>query len=151
KLAEQLYSFQTRPWIDLVIAHNVEQAIHNYITANTNTAGEIFFKNMAELTDPALASLVDPFPLNKNKINIPARYSRVEYEKKVKNTAEKLVHLIDSLAINPEEKKRFKTFLTHEVINYMKGYQDQYARLFDSYDIPENISYEHLKNLLHDL
>ncbi len=151
KLEERLFSFQTRPWIDLVIAHNVEHAIHNYITANTNTAGEIFFKNMSEAPEPALALLTTPVPLYKNKVSVPGRYSRIEYEKKVKSTAEKLVHLIDSLSINPEEKKRFKTFLTHEVINYMKSYQDHYARLFDSYDVPENISLENLKLLLHDL
>lgn len=151
KVEEKIYSFQTTPWIDLVIAHNVEHAIHNYITANTNTAGEIFFKNTTEAPEPALTKLAGPVPLFKNKISIPGRYSRVEYEKKVKTTAEKLVHLIDSLAINPEEKKRFKTFLTHEVINYMKSYQDHYARFFDTYDVPKNITLDNLKVVLNDL
>ena len=134
-----------------MIARNVELAIHNYITANTNTAGEIFFKNTAEMPEPALAALVGPVPLFKTKVVVPGRYSRLEYEKKVKTTAEKLVHLIDSLSINPEEKKRFKTFLTYEVVNYMKSYQDHYARFFESYDIPRNISLENLKVILYDL
>lgn len=151
KLEEKLYTFQTRPWIDLVIATNVETAVRNYITVNTNTSGDIFFRNTAEASEPPVTMLTGPVSLFKTKVVIPGRYSRIEYEKKVKTTAEKLVHLVDSLSINPEEKARFKTFITHEVINYMKNYQDHYARFFDAYDIPKNISLEQLKGVLRDL
>lgn len=150
-LSGNLFSFQTKPWIDLIIGHNVEQAIHSYITANTNSGGDIFFINTSEVAEPAVTLATGPVSLFKSKIAGRGRYSRLEYEKKVKATAEKLLHLVDTLEINPEERKRFINFLTHEVINYQKSYQDYYAKYFDLYDLPKNTSLEDLKVILHDL
>lgn len=149
-LENYLFTFQTKSWMDLVISHNVERAIQNYIVSNNDTGGAIFFKNTAETPDPSLPIFNGPFPLFKSKISIPGRYSRLEYENKVRSTAEKLTHLIDSLAINPEEKRRFTTFLAQEVISYMKRYQDQYTKFFDSCDIA-TVTMDELKSILRDL
>jgi type VI protein secretion system component VasK len=85
-----------------------------------------------------------------NNISIPGRYTRLEFENKVRSSAEKLTHLVDSLDVNPEEKRRFSTFLVHEVINYMKHYQDYYAKFFHSCDI-QNVSLDGMKKILKDL
>ena len=146
----KLFSFQTRPWIDLVVSHNIEQAIHDYITVHNNSAGNIFFNNTTDILESPVLGLSGPVPLFKTKISIPSKYTRVEYEKKVKTTAEKLKHLIDSLDINQEERNRFVSFLNHEVLNYQKNFQDHYAKFFDLFDIPKNTTLEQIKLIIQD-
>ncbi|MGH2613433.1 MAG: hypothetical protein ACRDFB_10365, partial [Rhabdochlamydiaceae bacterium] len=86
----------------------------------------------------------------KTQNTVPNRFSRTNYEKRVRSTTEKMSHLIDSLPINPEEKKRFTNFLVRETINYIKTYQTKYMSFFDSYDVEVN-TLNHLKKLFRDL
>lgn len=149
-IKDQLFSFETKNWINLVVAHNVEHALKNYITKNNNTGGAIFFKNTLEAQDSLQPIFNGPFPAFVNKITIPGRYTRAEYENKVRSTAEKLAHLVDSLAINPEDKKRFTSFLIQEVISYMKSYQNCYTKFYDSCSI-QKIGIETLKSVFYEL
>ncbi len=149
-LKDELFSFDTKPWTDLVVAHNVERGIQNYIVANNNSGGAIFFKNTTEAPEPLPPIFNGQFPYFITPVIIPGRYTRLEYENKVRSTAEKLAHLVDTLAVNPEEKKRFTTFLIHEVINYMKQSQECYTKYFDACDI-KNGSMDSLKIVLEDL
>lgn len=147
---DQLFSFETKNWVNLVVAHNVEHALHNYITKNNNTSGTIFFKNTTEVPESTQPIFNGPFPYFANKVFIPGRYTRAEYESKVRATAEKLAHLIDSLAINPEDKKRFSSFLVQEILSYMKSYQNCYTKFFEACGI-QKVGLDSLKNVLHDL
>lgn len=150
-LQEQLYSLDTKQWIDLVVAHNVERAIQHYIVTNNNTKGEIFFRNTMDAPQSMQPVFNGTFPFFANKVSIPGRYTRVEYENKVRSIAEKLAHLIDSLAVvNPEEKRRFQTFLIREVVNYVKQFQDYYVAYFDNCDI-KDASIDKLKAVLKEL
>lgn len=150
-LQGQLYSLDTKHWIDLVVAHNVERAIQHYIVTNNNTKGEIFFRNTMEAPQSMQPVFNGIFPYFTNKTSIPGRYTRLEYENKVRSTAEKLAYLIDSLAVvNPEEKRRFKTFLIQEVVNYVKQFQDYYIAYFNSCDI-KDAPIDKLKALLKEL
>jgi hypothetical protein len=89
-------------------------------------------------------------PFFKTNVTIPGRYSRIDYERKVRSTVEKLAVFVESLNINPEEKKRFINFLMKESASYVKSYQEKYVKLFDSYNI-EAASIKDLKRLLTDL
>lgn len=145
-----LFTFHTKLWIDLVIAHNVERAIQKYIVINNNSGGTVFFKNINEAPDPIQPIYHGPFPYFAATVAIPGRFTRLEYENKVRATAEKLAHWLDSLAINPEDKKRFTTFLVHEVIGYVQSYGSQYDKYFEQCDI-QNVSVQNLKAILKDL
>src|SRR6185436_20823109 len=89
-------------------------------------------------------------PFFKTNVTIPGRYSRIDYERKVRSTVEKLAVFIESLSINPEEKKRFINFFMKESASYVKSYQDKYLKLFDSYNI-EVASIKDLKRLMTDM
>ncbi len=149
-LNDQLFTLHTKLWIDLVVAHNVERAIQKYVVLNNNSSGSIFFRNTTEASDPLRPIFNGSFPHFSYKTSIPGRYTRLEYENKVRSTAEKLSHWIDSLAVNPEDKRRFTTFLIHEVVNYVKTYQNYYVKYFDSCDI-QNVSLDNLKRTLRDI
>lgn len=148
-LQNQIFLFHTKVWSDLVVVHNVERAIKKYIVLNANSSGNIFFKNTTEAS-PLQPILMTSFPYFTSDTQIPGRYTKLEYEYKVKATAEKLAHWIESLNVNPEDKKRFATFLVHEILNYVKTYQDHYEKYFVSCDI-ENISLENLKQTIQGL
>lgn len=149
-IGDYLFTFQTKLWVDLVVAHQVERAIQKYIVLNNDTGGSIFFKNTSEAPPPTLPIFNTSFPYFASKISIPGRYSRLEYENKIRSAAEKLTYLVDSLTINPEEKKRFTTFLMQEVISYMKTYQEYYVKFFDSCGMGTH-SFDQLKTILKEL
>lgn len=150
-LKNELFSLETKQWVDLVVAHNVERAIQHYIVANNNTKGAIFFRNTFEPPHSMQPVFNGIFPFFANSKIIPGRYTRLEYEGKVRATAEKLAHLIESLAVvNPEEKRRFKTFLIQEVVNYVRQFQDHYVSYFNSCDM-KDASIDKVKNSLKEL
>lgn len=142
--------FHTKLWIDLVVAHNVEKAIQKYIALNHNSGGAIFFKNTNEAQEPVQPLYYGAFPHFYTKVPIPGRYSQLEYENKVRSTAEKLAHWVDTLSVNPEDKKRFTTFLVHEVIDYVKKYGSHYDKYFEKCDI-QNVSLQNLKGVLKEI
>lgn len=149
-LDHRVFSFDTKAWIDLVIAHNVERAIQKYIVLNNNSGGSVFFKNTNEPQEPPQPIYQSMFPFFFTKISIPGRYTRLEYENKVRSTAEKLAHWVDSLAVNPEDKKRFTTFLVHEVIGYVQNYGSHYDKFFEQCEI-QNVSLQNLKAILREI
>lgn len=149
-LAHRNFSFETKLWIDLVIAHNVERAIQKYIVMNNNSAGNVFFKNSQEPPPPHLPIYQAMFPHFFKEMSIPGRYTRLEYENKVRSTAEKLAHWVETLAVNPEDKKRFTTFLVHEVIGYVQNYGEHYDQFFEQCEI-QNVSLQNLKAVLREL
>jgi len=142
--------FHTKLWIDLVVAHNVEKAIQKYIALNHNSGGEVFFRNTNEGQEPAQPLFLGHFPYFHDKVNIPGRYTHLEYENKVRSTAEKLAHWVDNLTVNPEDKKRFTTFLVHEVIDYVKKYENHYDKYFEQCSI-QNVSLQNLKGTLREI
>lgn len=142
--------FHSKLWIDLVVAHNVEKAIQKYIILNYNSGGEIFFRNTNEAQEPAQPFFYGYFPYFPQKVTIPGRYTQLEYENKVRSTAEKLAHWIDNLSVNPEDKKRFTTFLVHEVIDYVKKYENHYSKYFEQCTI-QNVSLNKLKETLKEI
>lgn len=149
-LDNQLFTIHTKQWIDLVIAHNVEKAINKYIMLNNNSGGAIFFKNTNESQFPLEPVYHGDFPYFVTKVSIPGKYTRLEYENKVRSTAEKLAHWIDTLAVNPEDKKRFTTFLVYEVLGYLQNYNNQYDNYFQQCDI-QNVSLPKLKRVLREI
>ena len=119
-------------WTQLVASHNIEKALQEYTALNTDIDGAIFFSNTPKspiqtlIYSPGVLSFYNPH------VTIPERFSRLDYERQVRAAAEKLATYIESLAINPEEKKRFANFLIKESINYIKKYQEKYLNLYDS-------------------
>lgn len=142
--------FHSKLWIDLVVAHNVEKAIQKYIALNHNSGGEIFFRNTNEAQTPAQPLFYGHFPFFPTKVTIPGRYTQLEYENKVRSTAEKLAHWVENLSVNPEDKKRFTTFLVHEVIDYVKKYENHYDKYFEQCTI-KNVSLKNLKETLKEI
>ena len=149
-LANNVFSFESTNWINLVVANNIEQAIQSYISQNTDNGGAIFFANTTEASEPTLPTFNTSFPYFNKKVKISGRYSRAEYEKKVRSTVEKLSDLINPLVINEEQKNRFRNFLMHEMVSYIKKYQKNYLDLFSSCDI-QPVSLESLKSILKEL
>lgn len=149
-LGERPRFFHSKLWIDLVVAHNVEKAIQKYITLNHNSGGEIFFRNTYEAQEPVQPIFYGYFPHFAAKVSIPGRYTQLEYENKVRSTAEKLSHRIDTLSVNPEDKKRFNTFLENEVIDYVKKYENHYDNYFEQCSIG-NVSLKNLKGILREI
>lgn len=149
-LANNVFSFESTDWINLVVANNIEQAIQSYISQNTDNGGAIFFANTTEAAEPTLPTFNTSFPYFNKKVKIPGRYSRAEYEKKVRSTVEKLSNLMTSLVINDEQKNRFTNFLMQEMVSYIKKYQKNYHDLFSSCDI-QSVSLESLKSILKEL
>ncbi len=149
-LASHVFTFDTKVWSKLVLAYDIEQAMQNYIALNTESNGSIFFQNTFESPAPSFNLTDESFPHFKVNIVIPGRYSRGDYEKKVRSTAEKLAVLVESLPIHLEEKKRFANFLVKESIAYIKNYQAKYIGFFESCDI-QGRSIESLKKILNNL
>lgn len=149
-LRGQLFSFDSTKWTNHIVVHNIEQTIQEYMAVNSETQGAIFFNNTLEIPEPSLAPFQQQGTIFKAQLNIPGRYSRADFEKKVRSPSEKLVSFIESLPINLEEKKRFSNFLTREAINYIKNYQSKYAKFFDAYDV-ETDSLKGVKKLLGEL
>lgn len=145
-----LFSFDSNQWSNHVIAHNIERIIQEYMTLNADSNGAIFFNNTFETPELSVSQFQDLYSVFKTQITIPGRYSRGDFERKVRSPAEKLVFFIDSLPINPEEKKRFSNFITREAIGYIKTYQTKYEKFFDSYDM-ETDSLKGVKKLLTEL
>lgn len=149
-LKGKLYSFDTKSWCDLVVAHSVERAIQKYTVNNSNSGGVIFFRNTHEASEPSMPLFTGVFPYFSKKCEIPGRYSRMEYENKVRSTAEKLAHWISTLSINPEDQRRFNNFLMQELASYVKTYLSYYDRLYQACEI-QNASLENLKKGLQEL
>ena len=149
-LMNQAFSFDSNVWTQQVVAHNIEKALQEYIALNADTDGSLFFNNSQETPAQTLAYSQTQLPYFKTNVTVPGRYSRIDYERKVRSTVEKLAVFVESININPEEKKRFINFLMKESANYVKSYQDKYLKLFDSYNI-EASSIKELKRLLNDL
>ncbi len=137
-IGDLVFSFDSHKWTNLVSINSIEQSISEYITAHVDTGGSIFFNNTPDSTDTSFLNLLASPLFFKTQNTVPSRYSRLNYEKKVRSTTEKIAHLIDSLPINPEEKKRFTNFLVSETVNYIKTYQTKYLSFFDSYDVEAN-------------
>jgi hypothetical protein len=149
-LPQHVFTFDTAQWVKLVLAYDIEQAIQNYISLNADSDGSIFFQNTFESPATPFNLTEDSFPFFNVSVVIPGRYSRADYEKKVRSTAEKLAVLVESLPINIEEKKRFANFLVKESIGYIKSYQDKYIKFFESCDV-KGRSIENLKKILTNL
>jgi hypothetical protein len=149
-LMNQAFSFDSNLWTQQVVAHNIEKSLQEYMALNADTDGSLFFHNTAEPPVQTLAYSQTQVPFFKTNVTIPGRYSRIDYERKVRSTVEKLAVFIESLNINPEEKKRFINFLVKESSNYVKTYQEKYLKVFDAYNI-EAASIKDLKQLLTDL
>lgn len=145
-LMDHLFSFDSKKWTNHIVTYNIERALQDYIAVNTDSNGAIFFNNTLETLEPAVSHFQELYPM-KTKVSISGRFSRGDYEKKVRSPAEKVVSFIDSLPINPEEKKRFSNFLTREAIGYIKSYQSKYIKFFDSYDVQTD-SMKGVKTLL---
>lgn len=146
----QLFSFDSKKWTDHIITHNIEESLQEYMSANSDSNGAIFFSHTHEPPEPTVAHFQELFPVFKTQVVIPGRYSRGDFEKKVRSPAEKLASFIDSLPINIEEKKRFSNFLTRETINYIQNYQSKYITFFQAYDF-EIDSIKGAKKLLKEL
>ncbi len=144
------FSFDSNIWTQQVVAHNIEKALQEYMALNSSTDGSIFFNNTPETPIQTLAYAQSQVPFFKTNVTIPGRYSRIDYERKVRSTVEKLAVFVESLTINPEEKKRFVNFLMKESTNYVKTYQDKYVQFFDSYNFEAN-SIKDLQRLLTEL
>lgn len=137
-LQGHLFAFDSKKWTDHVIVHNIERAIQEYIAANANQSGTIFFNHTLETPEPSVVHFQKLSPGVGSQLVIPGRYSRVDFEKKVRSPTEKLLAFLESLPINFEEKKRFSHFLTREIIQYIKNYQGKYLSFFSSYDFDVN-------------
>ena len=149
-LQNQVFTFDTAQWAKLVLSYNIEQAMQNYVAINADSDGAVFFHNTFE-SPPTVFNLTEG-PVSFFNVNavIPGKYSRGDYEKKVRSTAEKLAVLVESLPINLEEKKRFANFLVNESINYIKSYQEKYVKFFESCDV-QGKSIESLKKIFGNL
>jgi hypothetical protein len=150
ELMGHLFSFDSNMWSQQVVAHNIEKALQEYMALNADTDGSIFFYNTGEAPVTTLAHTQGVQSFFTTNITIPGRYSRIDYERKVRSTVEKLGAFVESLTINPEEKKRFIGFLLKESTNYIKCYQEKYVNLFDTYAI-EAQTLKDLKKLFSDL
>jgi len=146
-LGDEKFLFQTQKWVNLSVAHIIERLIQNYIVANNDTQGSIFFKNTPNLPDLVLQSYRNEFPYFVNPVVIEGRYSRLAFEKNVRHTTESLLKLLDSLPINMEDKERFTTFIQQEVYSYAKQYQKEYERLYAACDI-RTTTLEDVKEIL---
>jgi hypothetical protein len=146
-LGDEKFSFQTLKWVNLSVAHVIERLIQNYIVANNDTQGGIFFKNTPNLPDLVLQSYRNEFPYFVAPVVIEGRYTRLAFEKNVRHTTESLLKLLESLPINLEDKQRFTTFVQQEVFSYAKQYQKEYERLYAACDI-RTASLEDVKEIL---
>ncbi len=146
-LAGQKFSFQTAKWVDLSVAHVIERLIQNYIVANNDTQGDIFFKNTPPIPSLVVESYRNEFPHFKEPIVIEGRYSRLAFEKNVRYTTESLLALLNSLPINEEDRERFKRFVQQEVVSYTKQYQREFERLYAACDI-KSACLEDVKDIL---
>lgn len=146
-LGDEKFSFQTLKWVDLAVAHVIERLIQNYIVANNDTQGSIFFKNTPHLPDLVLQSYRNEFPYFADPVTIEGRYTRLAFEKNVRHTTESLLKLLESLPINMEDKERFTTFVQQEVYSYAKQYQKEYERLYAACDI-RTANLEDVKEIL---
>ena len=84
------------------------------------------------------------FPIFSRKFPYLVATHALSMRTKSRSAAEKLAHWVDTLAVNPEDKKRFTTFLVHEVIGYVQNYGSHYDEYFEKCDI-QNVSLQNLK------
>ncbi len=146
-LCGEKFSFQTAKWVDLSVAHVIERLIQNYIVANNDTQGEIFFKKTSEIPPLVVESYRKEFPHFAKPIVIDGRYTRLAFEKNVRHTSESLLTLLKSLPLNEEDKERFTRFIQHEVVSYAKQYQLEYEKLYAACDIKSS-TLEEVKEIL---
>lgn len=149
-LQNRLFAFDPNLWAKLIVVYNVEQAIDSYMALHTLAPEGIFFHEAFGEEEIAMNPSDGSFRLFNTHMTVPTKYSRGDYEKRVRSTAEKFANLIESLPIHEEGKKRFINFLAKGSISYIKSYQEKYFRFFESYDV-QNRSMEDLKKLLQNL
>lgn len=143
----QDFSYETKNWVSTAATHMIERLIHNYILANNDTHGNIFFRNTPPLTELIFESYRNEFPNFSKPIIIDGRFTRMAFEKNVRNTAESLLKLLDELPINEEDKDRFIKFIQQELISYATEYQENFERLYAASDIRSS-SIEETKQIL---
>lgn len=160
------YSFDSNIWTQLVGTHNIEKALQEYTALNTDFDGAIFFSHTPKPPTQTLIYSPGVISFYNTHINVPERFSRLEYERQVRAAVEKLTSYIENLKINPEEKKRFTNFLIKESMHYIKKYQEKYLAIFDAYQVqisspsdlpklfaeltkPNAVFYEFLKSIQH--
>jgi hypothetical protein len=134
-LGDEKFSFQTKKWVTLSVAHVVERLIQNYIVVNNETKGEIFFKHTPDIPPLVIESYRNEFPHFDEPIVIEGRYTRLAFEKNVRYTTESLLALLETVPLNEEDKERFRRFLKQEVVSYAKQYQLEYERLYSACNI----------------
>lgn len=146
-IEDQTFSFETDRWTTLSATHVIERLIQQYIVANHDTQGDIFFKNTHEISDLVFESFRHEFPYFPKPVVIPGRFTRIAFEKNVRNTAESLLKLLEEMPIIEEDRDRFKKFVQQEVISYAKEYQENYERLYTACDIHSS-SLEETKDIM---
>ncbi len=141
------FSINTAKWVSLSVAHVVERLINNYIVAFNVSSGDIFFKNTQEIPELVIESYRNEFPHFDYPVVIKGRYTRLAFEKNVRNTAESLLKLIEDLPLNLEDKERFSRFIQQQVVSYAIQYQQEYEKLYAACNI-KSATLEELKIIL---
>ncbi|MBS0647898.1 MAG: hypothetical protein JSS10_01580 [Verrucomicrobia bacterium] len=146
-LGDETFQFHTKKWVHLSVAHIIELSVRDYMTANKDTQGNIFFKNTADLPDLTFQTYGIEFPYFAEPVVVAGRYTRKAFEQNVRHTTESLLKLLESLPMNMEDKARFTTFVQEEAYSYAKQYQKEYERLYAACDI-HTTSLEDVKEIL---
>jgi len=146
-LGDQVFLYETRKWINLSTTHVIERLIHSYILANNDTQGNIFFNNTPDISGVAFESYRSEFPFFVDPVVIDGRFTRMAFEKNVRNTTESLLKLLEEMPIIEEERDRFKKFVQQEIVGYAKEYQENYERLYAACDIRTS-NLEEIKDIL---
>jgi len=141
------FSINTKKWASMSVAHVVERLINNYILAFNDSSGDIFFRNTPDIPELVVESYRNEFPHFDDRMIISGRYTRIAFEKNVRNTAESLLQLLQTLPLNLEDKERFTRFVQQQVVSYAIRYQEEYEKLYAACNI-KTATIEEVKLLL---
>ncbi|MDX8431342.1 MAG: hypothetical protein SNF33_06030 [Candidatus Algichlamydia australiensis] len=129
------YSFLSKKWTELTVNHSVQRALQEFIVHNTNSGGRIFFTNCDQPLPPVMTTFMGQFPLIREDRAVPAKYSRIAFEKNVRMTTEVLLEKVEELPLAKDEKIRFNHFLRNEVASYIKKFQEHYLSFYHACQI----------------
>ncbi len=141
------YTFISKRWLQHASTHVIGMLINQYATANKNSNGNIFFFHTPEIEPQVFKAIRNEFPYFAKPVTISGRYTRLAFQKNVRNTTESIYNLLKELPINDEDRDRFKKFVNEEVISYANAYQENYEQAYKASSIKAN-SIEELKDTL---
>lgn len=131
----QSFNVSADAWNQLICRSRITLMMRDFITANQQHPGMIFFEQAGEFPDIRLNGSNDGTFMFTGRATVDGRFSREAFDSRVRPTVEAMDELFNTLPVFPEERQRFRQAVRRHVEWYADRYADEYRRYWSRFRI----------------